>query len=119
MLRKVDDDSLARPGRQDMTARNHQHLAAAGQPRVDAGINPNQFFGAQAVRPREIVERILINRHDGLILANHGIVGARERIFRGVRLPARGKREQSGQYRRDRTEPDVVRQMQGFLHSLA
>jgi hypothetical protein len=54
-----------------------------------------------------------------LILANHGIVGARERIFRGVRPPARSKREQSGQHRRDRTEPDVVRQLQGLLHSLA
>ena len=71
VLRQIDHDALARPGRQDMPARNDDLLVGPGQPRIDARIDANDLLGAEAVFARQIVERVLIDGRDGLVLAHH------------------------------------------------
>src|ERR1700730_13941417 len=46
VLGEIDDDSLSRSGRQNMSAGNGEILARARQPGIDARIDSNQFLGA-------------------------------------------------------------------------
>ena len=96
VLGKIDDDSLARPRRQNMTVRNHEGFVGAGQPGVDAGIDPDQFLGTQTELAREIIEGVLVHRHDGFVFAHHGIVTVRERVQRRPRGLAARERQKAG-----------------------
>jgi hypothetical protein len=80
MLGQIDDDAFARTRRQNVTSRHDQLLAGARQPGIDPRVHPNDFFRTQTVFRREIVQRVLIHRDDGLIFAHHRVVGLRQRI---------------------------------------
>ena len=80
MLGQVHDDPGVRGVRQNVPARHEHGFVGTRNPRVQAWIDADQLFGAQAVVTRQIVERVLIDRLDFLILADDSELGVRELI---------------------------------------
>ena len=80
VLGKIDDDSFVRAGRKNVPSRDHQHFAGPRQPGIDAGIDPDQFLGTEAVARGQVVKGVLINRFDGRDLRPTTVSSALERV---------------------------------------
>ncbi len=93
MLREIDDDSLARSGRENVRIGYDQRFAGTGYPRIHAGIDANHLFGSQAEPAGKIVQRVLVDGYHRLIPANHRVVILGEGIHGGVHDSGASERE--------------------------
>ncbi len=73
VLGNIDDDARVRAGGQDVPARNEYGFVGAGNPRIELGIDADQFLRAEAVLARQVVEGVLIDGLDALVLAEYAL----------------------------------------------
>ena len=64
VLGQVDDDALARTGRENVAPGQGQLFARARQPYVDSGIGTDDLVVAEAETMGDVGERVLVDRDD-------------------------------------------------------
>ena len=85
MFGNVDDDAVARAGRQNVPTGYHDVRALSGQPRIHLRIGTRDLLVTQTIAARNLHQRVRIMRLDVQVLADHLQIRIREVVDRSLR----------------------------------